>query len=191
MLTIHVSGTDRKEAWDPIREEFVSIEASKPVTLMLEHSLLSISKWESKYHKPFLGGTEKDQKTPEEMLYYIQCMTVNSVDENVYYRLTNDQIQEIGNYIADSMTATTINHNSAPGAPKRNKEIITSELIYYWMVVHQIPFECQKWHLNRLLTLIEVCNIKNAPSKKMSKQDIMRQNRSLNAARRAKHHSHG
>lgn len=191
MISIAIAGRDAQEVWDNDIEEFTMLPGVKPVTLTLEHSLLSLSKWESKYHKPFLDKTGVE-KTPEEMLYYIQCMSVNNVDPNAFYCLTSEQIKEIGDYIADPMTATTITHNAPSGAPpRRNAENVTSELIYYWMVVHQIPFECQKWHLNRLLTLIEVCNIKNAPSKKMSKRDIMRQNNALNAARRAKYHSHG
>lgn len=184
MKVLHIEG--RGEIFSEDKQEFVN---SVSGTLMLEHSLLSISKWEAKYHKPFLPRPNtKDTKTPEEMFYYIECMTINNVDPDIYYGLTNEHIKEIGKYIADPMTATTI---SSQQNGKRNNEIITSELIYYWMVVHQIPFECQKWHLNRLLTLIQVCNIKNAPSKKMDKRSILNQNRALNAARRAKHHSKG
>jgi hypothetical protein len=190
MKTIFVEGRKGREVWDSKREEFIAIPDIRPTTLVLEHSLLAVSKWESKFHKAFLGKSEKDRKTPEEMLEYIKCMTINNVDPNIYYCLTNEQIKEIGDYISDSMTATTIRQPPGKTGP-RTSETVTSELIYYWMVVHQIPFECQKWHLNRLLTLIQVCNIKNAPAKKMSKRDIYAQNRSLNAARRAKHHSHG
>lgn len=191
MKKIMIGGTEETEVWDPIHEEFVVLPAKKPVVLMLEHSLLSVSKWESKYHRPFLDKNSNDSKTPEEMLYYIECMTINNVEPDDYYRLSNEQIKEIGDYIADPMTATIINRVGGQGSGRRSSEAITSELIYYWMVVHQIPFECQKWHLNRLMTLIEVCNIKNTPAKKMGKRDIMRQNSALNAARRAKLHSRG
>ena len=192
-ITIEIPEREATEKWDPIREEFINLPYAKPATLILEHSLLSVSKWESKYHKPFLSKTDAETRTPEEMMYYIQCMTINNVDPDVYYRLTDSQIQEIGDYIADPMTATTINRRGPQGsAPRpRSNEIVTSEIIYYWMVVHQIPFECQKWHLNRLLMLVEVCNIKNGPQQKMSKNDILRQNHALNAARRAKFHSRG
>lgn len=191
MKKIMIGGTEETEVWDPIHEEFVVLPAKKPVVLMLEHSLLSVSKWESKYHRPFLDKNNNDSKTPEEMLYYIECMTINNVEPDDYYRLSNEQIKEIGDYIADPMTATIINRVGGQGSGRRSSEAITSELIYYWMVVQQIPFECQKWHLNRLMTLIEVCNIKNTPAKKMGKRDIMRQNSALNAARRAKLHSRG
>jgi hypothetical protein len=189
MLTISIEGREDHEVWDPNKEEFTIVRGVKPTTLTMEHSLLSLSKWESKYHKPFLG---KDEKTPEEMLYYIQCMTINNVDPEAFYCLTQEQIQQIGDYIADPMTATTINHrNGGKGGPRRNNRIVTSEVIYYWMVAHQIPFECQKWHLNRLLMLIEVCNVENAPQQKMSNREILKQNRALNMARRAKMHSSG
>lgn len=196
MLKIEFPGTKAREAWDPKNEEFFYIPEQKPATLLLEHSLLSLSKWESKYHKPFLvqkkRGDDKPVHDADEMLYYIECMTVNNVDPDIYYRLTDEHIQQIGDYIADPMTATTINRRGSQGSSgPRSNELVTSELIYYWMTVHQIPFECQKWHLNRLLMLIEVCNIKNAPQKKMSKADILRQNHAINSARRAKYHTRG
>lgn len=187
MLTLTIAAKD--ELWNPDKQEFIKTASG---TLILEHSLLSISKWESKYHKPFLSKLEKDKKTADEMLDYIRCMTINTVDPDIYYGLTNEQIKEIGDYISNSMTATTISEKNRYGrAGSRNGEIVTSELIYYWMVVHGIPFECQKWHLNRLLTLIQVCNVKNAPAKNMSKKDILAQNNALNAMRRAKYRSRG
>lgn len=185
MLTLQVDA--KSNVWDPDLNEFVP---STSGLLVLEHSLLSISKWESKYHKSFLKSIQNGQISNSEVRYYIQCMTVNNVSPTIYNGLTREQINRIFEYIADPMTATVI--KAAPGRNgPRNSETITSELIYYWMVVHQIPFECQKWHLNRLMTLIQVCNVKNSPAKKMSKRDIMSQNRALNAARRAKHHSRG
>lgn len=190
MKTIYIAGRESREVWDPKKEEFVTLREVKPTILKLEHSLLAISKWESKYHKPFLGKGTKSEKTSDEMFYYIQCMALTPVDPDVYLCLTQEQVNEIADYISDPMTATTISSNRRAAGPQ-NTETITSELIYYWMTVHQIPFECQKWHINRLMMLIQICNIKNSPSKKMSKRDILAQNRSLNAARRAKHHSHG
>ena len=164
-------------------EEFVY---TKEQTLQLEHSLVSLSKWESKWHKPFLG---KDDKTFDETIDYIKCMTLTpNVDPNTYLFLTKENIKDINDYIGDSMTATTFSEN---GPNARNREIITSELIYYWMVALNIPFECQKWHLNRLLTLIRICNIKNQPSKKRSKSEIMSRNAALNAARRKQLNSKG
>ena len=163
--------------------EFISV---KKQTLQLEHSLVSLSKWESKWHKPFLG---KEDKTFDETIDYIRCMTRSqNIDPNIYMFLTQENIKEINDYIGDPMTATTF---SDDGNGRNNREIITSELIYYWMVALNIPFECQKWHLNRLLTLIRVCNIKNQPPKKRSQGQIMSRNAALNAARRKQLNSKG
>ena len=179
MLTIVIPET---EEFDPSTGTFF---VYKKETLLLEHSLVSLSKWESKWKKPFLS---EDEKTPEETLDYIRCMTVNSVDPSVYRRIPVSAIKKINEYISDPMTATTFSEDPNQ---RRNREIITAEIIYYWMVALEIPFECQKWHLNRLITLIRVCNIKNAPSKNMSKGDIYRQNTALNAARRKMHGTKG
>lgn len=164
------------EFWDDYKQEFVSL---KEQTLRLEHSLVSLSKWESKWCKPFLT---KQQKSREESIDYIKCMTLTqNVDPLVYDLLTNEDMILINNYISAPMTATTFSdiHNKPGGG-----EQITAELVYYWMIALNIPFECQKWHLNRLLTLIKVCNIKNQPPKKMGKRDIMSRNAALNAARK-------
>ena len=171
------------EGWDERKEEFVD---AKTVTLQLEHSLVSISKWESKWHKPFLS---KDEKTAEETIDYIKCMTLTqNVDDHVYNLLTIDNIKKVNEYISAPMTATTFNDSNKKGG---GTEIITSELIYYWMISLNIPFECQKWHLNKLFTLIKVCSIKNQPPKKMSKKDIMSRNAALNAARRKQMNTKG
>lgn len=171
------------ELFDSRTNEFYEIKEQK---LNLEHSLVSISKWESKWKKPFIS---KDPKTTEESIDYVRCMTVNqNVNPLVYQNLSPSVFKQIEEYIDDPMTATWINSRE-PQAPSR--QIITSELIYYWMVAYQIPFECQKWHLNRLLMLIQVCNEKNKPPKKMNKNQILSRNAALNAARRAKMHSKG
>lgn len=179
MLTIVIPKTER---WDQVHNEFIY---SKESTITLEHSLVSISKWESKWKKPWLS---RDSKTIEEFVDYVKCMTITqNVKPEVYYNLSPDNIKEIDEYINDSMTATTFSDKSRGG-----REIITSEIIYYWMISLNIPFECQKWHLNRLLTLVHVCSIKEAgDKKKMSKSEIMSRNRALNAQRRAKTHSKG
>lgn len=166
------------EYYDEIHNTFGS---TKETTLQLEHSLVSLSKWESKWKKPFLS---KEKKTAEECLDYIRCMTITqNVDPAVYMGITSQIIERVNNYIEDSMTATWFRKDES-GRPSR--EVITSEVIYYWMVAQNIPFECQKWHLNRLLTLIRVCNVKNSPSKKMDKQAIMERNKALNASRKSK-----
>lgn len=179
MLVINVPEQD---LYDPVSNEFIFI---KKQTLHLEHSLLSISKWESKWHKPYLS---KEEKTVEEMIDYIRCMTISqNIDPNVYKCLTQENINDIVKYMEDPMTATTVNMHQKP-----SREIVTSELIYYWMTALNIPFDpCQKWHLNRLLMLIQVCSIKSQPAKKMSRAEIMRRNTQLNAARRAKYGTSG
>lgn len=177
-LKIEVKGS---ELFDEKTQRFIEV---KPTILNLEHSLIAISKWESKYHTPFL---KEDEKTPEQIEYYIKCMTINqNVDPNVYKAITPTQQEEILAYTKDPMTATWFGDEKKPGRGRgRKTEVITSELIYYWMVALSIPSEYEKWHLNRLLTLIQVCNSYNQPPKKMSKNDIIRNNDALNAARRA------
>lgn len=171
-----------REFWDESKNEFVTTKAQ---TLQLEHSLVSLSKWEAKWQKAFLS---KKEKTYEETLDYVRCMTLTqNVDPEIYYRLTNENIQEINNYISAPMTATYF----AEDKSRPSRETVTAELIYYWMISCNIPFECQKWHLNRLLALIRVCNIKNSPPKKRSKRDIMAQNAALNTARRKQFHTKG
>ena len=179
MLTITIPG---KEMFNEKTGEFFS---TKEQTIQLEHSLVSLSKWESKWNKAFLT---KEPKTPEQVLDYIRCMTITqNVNPLIYNNLTEENIQAINEYIEAPMTATVFYDNSK----KTNNETVTSELIYYWMIALQIPMECQRWHLNRLLTLVRVCNIKNTPPKKMSKKDIMSRNAALNAARRSKFNSKG
>lgn len=171
-----------KELYDERTGLFVR---TKKQVLQLEHSLVSLSKWESRWHKPFLS---KNDKSGEEMLDYIRCMTITqNVPDEVYFAMDTNELMKINDYLNDSMTATTITKQQG----KSRGEIITSEIIYYWMISLQIPFECEKWNLNRLLTLIEVCNIKNSPGKKMSKSEIMRRNRTLNAARKQQMHTRG
>ena len=171
------------EGWDEVKEEFVE---PKYQTLQLEHSLVSLSKWESKWRKSFFG---KQAKTDEETIDYIKCMTITqNVKPEVYGYLTRENIKQINDYIESPMTATYFRED--PNA-KNNKETITSELIYYWMIALNIPFECQKWHLNRLLTLIRVCNIKNQPPKKISRGEAARRNAALNAARRKQFNTRG
>lgn len=173
MLTITIPAT---EAFDEIKGEFIS---TKEQTLQLEHSLVSISKWESKWCKPFLS---KQEKSADEVIDYIKCMTISkNVSDEVYNCLTQENIAAINDYIGAPMTATTFTDHDRG---RRNSEQITSELIYYWMIALQIPPEYQKWHINRLLTLIRICNIKNQPPKKMSKREIVSRNAALNAARR-------
>ena len=181
MLIIKVPAS---EQWDENNQCFIY---GDDYTLQLEHSLISLSKWEAKWKKPFIS---KGNLSNEEILDYIKCMTITqNVPEDVYLRLTLDNYTEVRKYIEDPMTATWFSNTEEKG--KLNNEQVTAELIYYWMIALQIPFECQKWHLNRLITLIRVCNIKNAPPKKMSRTEIARRNAELNAKRRAALNSRG
>lgn len=174
MLRINVPLTP--EGWDEKNEVFVE---PKYQTLQLEHSLVSLSKWESKWCKPFLSN---NIRTDEEMLDYVRCMTITqNVNPEVYEHLTQEHIDQINDYIGAKMTATWFTDKSKG---KTSRELITSEIIYYWMISLNIPFECQKWHLNRLLTLVRVCNEKNQPPKKMSRRETLNQYRELNRARR-------
>lgn len=177
MLELKIEG---REFYDEETSSFVMLTSQ---TLQLEHSLLSISKWESKWHKPFLS---REARTPEEAKYYVKCMTINkNVDPIVYESLSNEDIDKINKYIEDPMTATWFKEDQKRGSSR----IITNELVYCWMAALQIPFECEKWHINRLLTLIRVCNEENAPKKTMSKKDTAAMYRSINAARRQKRHA--
>lgn len=171
------------EYFDEKTGEFHSV---KETTLQLEHSLVSVSKWESKWQKPFFATTEK---TVEECIDYVRCMTITQhVDPSVYSFLNEKIFREINAYIEAPMTATTFSDRENK---QFSREVITAEIIYYWMVALNIPFECQKWHLNKLITLVRVCNVKNSPQKKMTKREMAERNRTLNAARRAKAHSRG
>ena len=171
------------EMFDEKTQTFFS---TKEQTLQLEHSLVSLSKWESKWCKPFLS---KKEKTLEETLDYIKCMTITqNVDPDTYKGLTRSNIEEINNYIEAPMTATTFSKHADSGP---NRETITSELIYYWMIALNIPMECQKWHINRLLVLIRVCNIKNAPPKKRGRNETINEWAALNAARKQQFNTKG
>lgn len=180
MLEIVVPET---ELYDEKNEEFISI---KEHTLQLEHSLISISKWESKWRKPFME--KKPPKTPEQFLDYIKCMTINrNVNPLVYNSLTQKNLEDITNYIEKSQSATWFNDIDSD----RSREIITSEIVYYWMIKANIPFECARWHFSRLITLIRIFSIKEGPQKKMSKSEILARNRALNEQRRAELNSKG
>ena len=176
MLSIEIP---EREFYDETKEEFIKI---KKATLNLEHSLVSISKWEAKWHIPFF----ESEKTPEQAIDYIRCMTLNHEIRNdslVYQALTLEDINKINEYIDNPMTATTI--KDVAGS-RRQSQLVTSELIYYWMISYNIPSSYEKWHINRLIMLIRVCSEENKPKRKMTQKEIMAQNKARNAARKAK-----
>ena len=163
------------DLWDEEHSRFVSL---KEQTLVLEHSLKSVSKWEQKWKKPFLSEGEK---TAEEWLSYVKCMTINNVNDQIYDRLTTKDFSDIFAYIGDPMTATTFS-NYQPGSNTR-QEVITSEIIYYNMFSYGIPIELEKWHLNTLIALIRVFSIKGGNDKKMSRAEAAAFQRSINERR--------
>ena len=184
MLKLEIKSRDGE--WDEEREEFVEI---KGTTLQLEHSLVSLSKWESIWHKPFLY--KADERTDEELKSYIQCMNMTqNVDPAVFDYLTKDEIKQVMDYIQNPMTATWFKED-----PKRHGRggggdgtIVTSEYLYYLMIEQGVPFDCQKWHLNRLMTLLRVCTVKRSEeNKKISPRDQINQYAAMKAARRMKH----
>lgn len=189
MLEIKVAS---QEFYNETTQEFINTPAS---VLHLEHSLISVSKWESKWHKPFMLNSNK--LSQEEIVDYVRCMSIstNKVDPDVYNHLSQQNLDDIIAYIQDPMTATWFSEDKNKNNKRHKKqETITSELIYYWMVALQIPFECQKWHLNRLLTLVRVCQAKNEeqnPNKKPNRREMMNRAAALNAQRRAKLNTKG
>lgn len=170
----------KRELYDDSANRFIYLEGGE---LVLEHSLYAISKWEEKWHKPYT----LNNKTPEEAIDYVRCMIVGDDTSNIYKNITKENSEEINAYINDPMTATWFKDIKKGGS----KEIVTAEIVYYWMIMNDIPFECQYWHFNKLMALIRVCGEKNAPQKKMSKKDILRQQSDLNAQRRKQLHSKG
>ena len=188
MLTITIKA--RKDAWNPDTETFESLD--RDWTLQLEHSLISISRWEAIYKQPYLSETLK--KTPQMVLDYIKCMTITpNVDPKVYMFLSEENLRDIEGYIKDAHSATWFNEENErkKRGSKMRRETLTSELIYYYMIANDIPWEAQKWHLNRLLTLIRICSDKNSEGSKMSKKDILNRNSELNKVRRMAMHSKG
>lgn len=172
------------ELWDEEKEEFVEPEYK---TVKLEHSLVSIYKWESKWNKPFLSSMDK---TPEQNLDYVRCMCMTqNTDPEIFTHLSKDNMDAITSYIQAPMTATTIAED--PLERNSRPEILTAEVIYYYMIALNIPFECQKWHLNQLLMLIKVCSEKNKPQKKLSMAELAARNKALNEERRRKMGSKG
>lgn len=184
MLTITIPENE-------LYDEVTSIVTHVPeTTIRLEHSLVSISKWEAKYKKPFISKLPQHAKTKEETIDYIRFMTITqNVDPNIYYALSSNNYKEIMDYIEDPMTASWVNDDDSKIA--RNGEQITSELIYWWMTALEIPWEAQKWHLNRLMMLIRIGNVKSQPPEKKSRSEILARNRALNEARKKKFNTKG
>ena len=183
---IHISS---EEMWDEEKEEF---SEAYHTTISIEHSLISLQKWEAIWHKPFLT---EEEHTPEETISYIKCMTLTqNVKDEVYSMLSPKNLEEIEEYISDEMTATTFGEHDGKGVVDRTQ--ITAELLYYWMIQYNIPYDCRKWHINQLITLIKVCGIKaeeandQSKNKKLTSEDLSRR-AALNKARREAAHSKG
>lgn len=175
-----------QELWDEKENRFIN---TKKTNICLEHSLVSISKWEAIYNKPFINNANKDDKTNEEIMKYIECMTITqNVDPNIYHYMPSEVIKQITDYISSPQSATKFVEKEGQ-APSR--EILTSEKIYFYMTAFNIPFECEKWPIQRLMNLIRICSDKNAPSKKMSPKEAMSRQSALNKARRAQSNSRG
>lgn len=182
MLTINVP---KREYFDDSQNKFITIQSAE---FELEHSLVSISKWEAKTGKAFLSS---EPKTPEEILYYLECMLITErkgLPDNIFITLPETIVKQISDYIHHPMTATKVRQerNKMP-----SREVLTSEIIYYWMIHHNIPVEFQRWHLNRLLVLINVCIIKSTPPKKLAKDDFLARRSELNAQRKQAHGTSG
>lgn len=172
-----------RELFDEETQEFINVKSN---ILQLEHSLVSLAKWEAKWCKPFLG---KEKKSTDETVDYIRCMTITQhVPPEVYNNIPDIVFTQISEYIDSPMTATWFNERD--GA-RKNREVVTAEIIYYWMIAQTIPMECQKWHLNRLLTLIKVCSLKNNPPKKMGRKEMLANRKALNDVRRNQINSKG
>lgn len=176
----------KKELFLESTEEFLQIPAA---TIQLEHSLISLRKWEAKWHKAFL---KEEDKTYEELVDYIRCMTLNkNVDPIVYDFISEEVILQVMEYIKDPMTATTFTKNLPTPKGIGNSEFISAEIIYYWMIALNIPSEYQKWHLNQLMALIKVVNLKSSPAKKMGKREAAMERSRIFAERRAKYKTKG
>jgi hypothetical protein len=181
MLRATVPGA---ELFDEEKQQFITRES---ITLKLEHSLASISKWESYWKKPFLG--KEEEKTTAEVNHYINCMSVDGdIPDETFSYIPNEIYSQITDYINDPMTATWFKEDKSSA---RNKDVLTSEVLYYYMIAQNVPIECENWHLNRLITLLRVCGEKNQPQKKMNKKDWIAQRRALNEARRSRFNTKG
>lgn len=177
----------QEELFNEKTEEFIYIDI-KETKLQMEHSLLSVKKWEQKWKKPFL----EKEKTEEELLDYLRCMTLTkNVDPKTYLYMPKEIIKQIVDYIEDPMTATWFRDNSLIGAQMNRREKVTAELIYYWMITLSVPIEFEKWHLNQLLTLIKVIDIKSRQGTKEDKIEAAKARIALNEARKKKYHTRG
>lgn len=179
--------TEPIKLWDEVNEVFIYAPGGE---LKLKHNLISISKWESKWHKCYMNSHR--DITVEQAMDYIRCMTINEVDPDIYYSLTEDDFVSVKEYIENPMSATTISENMLKSSNGGyHGEIVTADLVYYWMIAFNIPHEYEVWHFNRLMTLIKVCSVKSEKPKKMSQHELAARNRALNAQRKAKYNTRG
>lgn len=187
MLKVTIPARKAIELWDEDAQEFIEIPAMEEQELELEHSLVSLARWESKWKVAFLS--KNNNITEEQSIDYIRCMTLTpNVPDDVYYNIPEDVFNEIIEYINESKTATVLPKRPNGGS---NRETVTSELIYYWMIALNVPPEYQYWHLSRLMALLEIVSIKNTPPKKMGKRSLARQYADMNAARRKQYNTRG
>lgn len=180
MLKLRVQS---KEWFDEKKSEFITFDGAD---LELEHSLKAIREWEGKWERPFFSDK---QMTKAEFIDYVRCMTLNKVDKLAYLSLSNANVREIQKYLEKKHTATWFSNKQ--NTPKRRNETVTAELVYYWMTELGIPYTCESWNFNTLMTLIEVCNRKNAKPSKRNSSDILSEQAKLNAERRKRLNTKG
>lgn len=189
MLTLVVPPGEPKEYFNSVDSTFVYGDPFPGATITMEHSLYTISKWEEKWKIPYLS---KKEKTPEQTIDYIRFMAFpESIDDVVFENLTEENIKQINEYINGSFTAAKTGNIAVQEGKSRYNPDMSADDIYASMVMARIPFECQHWHISRLLALLDIIGKKQNPPKKMGKNELLRRNAKLNAARKAKHHTKG
>lgn len=158
--------------------ELKVVNEGKVVRLQFEHSLRSLSKWESKNKIAFLAGREK---TPAQMVDYYRCMLLSPEDPDLVYLLDPSQMEELTNYINENQTASSVPNE---GPTQYNPETTTSELVYFWMTALKINWEAQDWHFSRLMMLVQITSYKQQPPKKRNPREVLSDMRRENERRK-------